>query len=194
MTENSDYRKDVANAIRRSEQSYDKHLLYLSAGALGLSLVFIKNVIGTNEIQYMCVLISAWIAWGLSLLSILISYRTSRKSHWIVLDQLKNRYSGDQWGGVYNKITDYLNCATGILFTTGVALMILFASNNLEGRKMSTDRERNNSTYSDGLDHRGDVPNIEIRGETVIPPEDPSPPTEDSNGDSGGNDSPSDDT
>ena len=103
MTENNDYRKDVANAIRRSEQSYDKHLLYLSAGALGLSLVFIKNVIGTNEIQYKCVLISAWVAWGLSLLSILASYRTSRKSHWIVLDQLKNRYSGDQWGGFYKQ-------------------------------------------------------------------------------------------
>lgn len=192
MTDHSDYRKDVANVIRRSEQSYDKSLLYLTAGALGLSIAFIKNVVGANVIQYKWFLISAWTTWGLSLLSILASYRTSRKSHWIVLDQLKEGYTGDQWGGIYNKITDYLNCATGVLFTAGVALMILFASFNLEGRNMNTDQERDNSTDSDGLDHRGDVPNIEIRGETVIPPDPPPPPTEDSNGDSGGNGSSSD--
>ena len=194
MAENSDYRRDVANVIQESEKAYDGGIQYLSAGALALSLVFVKNVIGANEIQYKWFLVIAWICWGLSLLSIFASYRSSRKAHWTVLNQLKKKRDNEEWGGIYNKITDYLNCTTGILFAAGFAFMIVFATCNLEDRTMSTDQESGEGTNQSNSENTPAPPRVEIRGQTVIPPEEPPPPPEDSGKGSAESSSSSDET
>ncbi|MHA3774782.1 hypothetical protein ACXR0O_24940 [Verrucomicrobiota bacterium sgz303538] len=57
-----------------SQTDFDKAVLALSGGALGLSFAFTEDVVGPENIVRAGFLLSAWISWGVSSASILMSY------------------------------------------------------------------------------------------------------------------------
>ena len=72
-------RKLLIEAEREGAQAFDRAILTLAAGAFGLSLAFIKQIIPEGMIQEsLAVLIGAWVSFCLSLLATLLSFLTSQ--------------------------------------------------------------------------------------------------------------------
>jgi len=127
------YRSDLIEAEKQAQEDYDKTILTLSSGALGISIAFIKNIVGEGPIVAPGFLYWAWICWGASMASILVSFYTS---HLALRREIRNLSEGktieDTPGGIFDKITAILNPLSGVLLIVGIILIALFVANNLE--------------------------------------------------------------
>ena len=80
QNELSAYRKSLLAAEQQMQAEYDKGVMTLSGGALGISFAFLKDVVGTKSLFHGNYLLWAWILWAFSISCILASYFTSAKS------------------------------------------------------------------------------------------------------------------
>ena len=118
-------------------QHIDKSLLYLSAGALGISLAFIGNIIPKGKpIVLIQLLVIAWICFGASILSVLFASFSSQKAFELRISELDKQYSGadnisQREVNKANNRTDIFNYCSMFLFTAGVILLAYFTICNL---------------------------------------------------------------
>lgn len=125
------YRETLVLAEQKSQESYDKTVLTLSGGALGLSFTFIKEIIGTGEIMWPIFLQLSWAAWIISLTCILMSYYFSFFALRMAIKQVDENLLFKPIGGWYSAATSILNALGGICFLVGIGLMGIFIYNNL---------------------------------------------------------------
>jgi hypothetical protein len=128
----ADYRKVLVAADQKTQEELDKAILTLSGGGLGVSMVFIKDIIGTAPMDRPYLLMASWIAWGLSVVAVLASYHLSILT---VRNGIKriddgNAYSGS-FGGWAGKLTTTLNWIGIALFFAGVLCISAFACFNI---------------------------------------------------------------
>ena len=127
-----EYRKFLVSAEQKAQEDFDKTVLALSGGALGVSFTFLKEVIGTNSIASPGFLLGSWISWGLSTFCILASYYLSHLALRQAIDQVDDGTIYLQTpGGGFSSWTARLNAAGGVLFLTGVISITVFAGINL---------------------------------------------------------------
>ncbi|MFC1862884.1 hypothetical protein ACFL1Z_02905 [Thermodesulfobacteriota bacterium] len=130
-----EYRNHLVLAEQKAQEDYDKNIIALSGGGLGISFAFIEKVIGTDHITYPELLFTSWLSWAISILFVLISYFTSHLALRRAINQVDAGTIYDQpAGGCMNKITKICNAAGGILFIVGVILMALFVFQNIGGQ------------------------------------------------------------
>src|SRR5271157_1044286 len=111
---------------RDSQNSYDKAILTLSGGALGVTISFVKNVIGRTP-KDTGFMFASWICWGLSLACVLFSFYTSNLALRRAVIQLDNETIEDeQPGGAFDTFTAVLNAASGCFFLAGAFLFVYF--------------------------------------------------------------------
>jgi hypothetical protein len=135
-----EYRTHLITAEQKAQEDYDKTVISLSGGALGISFAFIKDIIGDHPIISKNILVSGWICWGLSITLVLASYFLSHLALREAIKQfdtaVKNLNVGEIYsqrpGGWYSLITAILNVIGGILFLAGVILIAIFVWYNLE--------------------------------------------------------------
>lgn len=144
-----DYRKILIAAEQKSQDSYDKTIVSLSGGALGISLLFIKNIVGESEPVLVWAVITAWCLWAASITSVVISYFLSRMALRKAITQTDE---GDYTGGVGGcaaMLTQIFNILSGAIFILGIVFLIIFAANNMEDNVMSEDqgKEREERGY-----------------------------------------------
>jgi len=130
----AEYRNHLSSARENASRDYDKALLTLASGALGISLVFVHDVAPHPRN-------TAWLGWswamfGLSLLCVVASLLTSQSAlrHAIqaIDDEEADAYdTADQ--SRYASWTAGLNISAGATFLGGVAFLIVFAFHNLKG-------------------------------------------------------------
>lgn len=132
----SEYRKHLQNAEQKSQEDFDKTVLSLSGGALGISFIFLKDVIGPNPIVQPFLLFSAWVAWGLSTFSVLSSYYLSHLALRKAMRQVDdNTIRNQKPGGFYSVCTAALNAMGALLFVAGVFFIVFFANANLKTKE-----------------------------------------------------------
>lgn len=128
----TEYRQSLVAAEQTMQGEYDKGVLTLSGGALGISLVFLKDVVGPKPLKEPGFLLASWIVWGLSIGFVLASYFTSTKAlrravadvdHKTIFKTLA--HSG--WATA----TKALNALGGLSFFIGIILLVAFVSFNL---------------------------------------------------------------
>ena len=125
------YRDHCVDASHKAQESYDKAILSLSGGGLGVSLVYLKDVIGTRALVLPGVLWVAWITWTFSIVCILLSFFFSKHSLVKAIEQVDGgRIHSEVPGGNFAKTTERLNVLSGILFLLGVFFMLLFVYKN----------------------------------------------------------------
>jgi hypothetical protein len=118
-------RKRLTALHEKATDSFDRAVMTLSGGALGISLAFIHDV--APHPRHVWVLGIGWILFAVSLLLILGSFLTSERA--IVrmvtaMDAGESAIARGRW-------TDYLNWASAGAFILGVAFLVLFAWSNL---------------------------------------------------------------
>lgn len=136
-----DYRNKLIQAEQKSQDDYDKSIVSLSGGALGISLIFYKEVIGGASPNSPDLLVWSWGLWAASIAAVVLSYFLSRFALRKAIHQAdENNFSGGVGGWAAN-CTNYVNALSGVLFVIGIILFIIFSSKNIEGYTMSDPRD-----------------------------------------------------
>ena len=125
-------RKALVEAEGEASQSLDKALITLSAGAFGLSLLFIFRI--APEPAALWWLYIAWGGFILSLVSILSSFLASQKAFRRARELLDTYYqdaSGNQVHSGWDTVTGGLTLVSIVSFVCGVVALAVFATRNL---------------------------------------------------------------
>jgi hypothetical protein len=131
-TQISTYRQSLLELEQKMQSSYDKAVMTLSGGALGVSMSFLKDVVGTQNVQGGKFLLAAWICWGLSVTGTLASFYTSSCALRKAVQQTDDKTIYlELCGGRFNLLTKILNFGAGLLFLAGVASIVVFVAHNL---------------------------------------------------------------
>jgi len=133
----ADFRKFLLSSQQAMQSEYDKSILALSGGALGVSMAFLKDIILQQGQTVRTVvgggfLMSAWLCWGASVTCTLVSFYASTQAFGRAIQQADSGaiYS-EAVGGRFNTLTKWLNLAAGLLFMVGVISIVLFVHANL---------------------------------------------------------------
>ena len=127
-----EYRRQIMAAEQKAQEEYDKNVLYLSGGSLGLSFTFIREIIGTNPVLYSHYLIIAWIAWGISISFVLFSlWMSSNALRKTLLQINEGKIYNQTPGGIYSWFTKAFNLFSGLFFFIGVVTISIFLFYNL---------------------------------------------------------------
>ena len=129
----AEYRGLLTRTEQESQADFDKAVLALSGGALGLSFAFTKDIVGTANIVHISYIVVAWSAWALSSTSVLISFFTSQLALRKAIRQLDQATLHlERPGGWWDRATASLNIMGLVLFLFGLLMMIFFLSYNLK--------------------------------------------------------------
>jgi hypothetical protein len=127
-----EYRNHLVLAEQKAQEDYDKTVIALSGGGLGISFAFLENVVGTKCIVEPLFLFFSWVAWALSILCVLASFFTS---HLALQKAIKQVDDGTIYekslGGTFNKITRICNVPVRILFVFGAIIIAIFVLKNI---------------------------------------------------------------
>ncbi len=129
----SAYLNLLTKTAQDSQSDYDKAALTLSGGALGVSIAFVKDIIGSNAGRH-CWLMAAWLPWGISCASVLVSYYTSARAHRKEIADFDADPSGNRSFSLSDSFTNILNGLSGGCFVLGLFCFCWFAAGNLSGR------------------------------------------------------------
>lgn len=130
--EYSGYRKQLVEFEQKIGEGFDKTLIALSGGALGLSIAFIKDIVGAETIVSHYYLIASWSFWATSLGSILFAFYFGQLAYRKAITQVDNRtIKSENVGGIYGAIVSVLNAVGAVSFLLGVITIIIFSIKNL---------------------------------------------------------------
>ncbi|NMW22663.1 MAG: hypothetical protein HKK67_13795 [Chlorobiaceae bacterium] len=136
----TEYRNNLLTSLKEQQGNYDKSVITLSGGALGISLTFLKEIGLQKGINQGKFLLFAWVCWGLSISCALFSYYSSALAFRKAVKQTdrgiiytnKGKMYTKRRGGIFQILTDILNAFSGLLFFVGVILIVLFTYNNIK--------------------------------------------------------------
>lgn len=133
--EMQNYRKLLQDLETKAQEQYDKTVLMLSGGALGISFTFLKDIIPLNEATNIWLILMAWGAWTLSCSAVLWSFYSSRLAMRQAIKDLDNEVESKNKSDLWTSILNFL---AGLLFVIGLVSMIAFSYFNLGEKQMNT--------------------------------------------------------
>jgi len=129
------YRDHLVLAGQKAQEDYDKAVLALAGGGLGISIAFIEKVIGPGSLVHPSLLELAWLSWAGSITMVLFSYFISRLALRRAIDQVdRGEIHTTRPGSWLAIVTEAANVMSGLLFVVGVFLISYFALLNLEAK------------------------------------------------------------
>lgn len=129
---NPEYRAMLIAGEQKAQTDFDRTVMALSGGALGISFAFIEKVVGSGVPRSVGALKFAWVAWVVSLAAVLTSHYLSALAMRRALEQYDGgRRPGERVGGAFDSLTSFFNAAGGLAFLAGAAAAGLFVIRNL---------------------------------------------------------------
>jgi hypothetical protein len=141
------YLKDLRDCEQHQIDKYDNTILKLTAGAIGISVVFLKSLISAHVLLLKFCLVTAWVSWllglALSLAAFYCSHVSMRVAQRRYHDGEREEANLAHWTGSAAKWGTLL---AGITFIFGLIFMVIFVTNNLsnESTKGSSPTNFNN--------------------------------------------------
>ena len=128
-------RNSLINAELEQARHFDKYILTLAAGTFGLSLLFVERIAPHPKDGTEWLLIAAWVAFGASILSTLVSFLLGQESCSKEIEILDGKYREDikDKKEIKNRFvtwTKWLNRVSMFLFIVGVTFLITFSALN----------------------------------------------------------------
>ncbi|MDP9327893.1 MAG: hypothetical protein M3P10_06780 [Actinomycetota bacterium] len=124
-------REWLRQADHEAHRDFDKAIMTLAAGALGLSIAFVHNVAPKPE--HTGWLAAAWVGFSTSLLFILASFLTSQAALRIEMKVLSGERDDPKPGGRFGTGTFFLNLLSAAALLVGVVTLVVFALHNVKG-------------------------------------------------------------
>ncbi len=138
MASYTNYLNQLQARELESNKSYDKAIIVLSAGAIALSVTFIKDI-GPIDQFIKCYLILSWFLWIFSLLTMVSSFITSQKALRnliIKVSKLNNDEKIEDTQEPLNTLTLVLNIFSGLFFVLGTLSFLYFSTQIIEVKQM----------------------------------------------------------
>jgi hypothetical protein len=118
-------RKRLTDLHEKATDSFDRAVMTLSGGALGVSIAFIHNVAPHPKDKW--AIGTSWALFAASLLLILLSFLTSERA----IIRMVAQHDGGTEEIPRGQLTDYLNWASASAFVIGVIFLVSFALVNV---------------------------------------------------------------
>ncbi len=120
----NDWRTWCLESSAQSQHDFDRAVLTLASGALAISLVFVHDI--APRPSWKALLVIAWVAFVVSMLAVLLSFRTSEWAHRDEYERIQSDRpeAKDAW-------TPALNAIATAALIGGIALLLAFATLNL---------------------------------------------------------------
>ena len=130
-----EYNDKMDDILKSSYEHFDRALLTLSSGGLGLSILYISNFGSKHQINSEVFIIIAWILFCISIVSTLLSLIFSQeasKKYKMYSDMyyIEGNEEFVNKKNCYSIATTYLNYFSGGSFLFAVIFMLIFVSNN----------------------------------------------------------------
>jgi len=140
----NDYYQEINNRSLSNIENYDKAILSLSVGLLGLSITFIKNIVSLNKAEYLWLLQISWLFLVLAIIITVFSFLAGNLANEKHLEFAEDYYINNDENAFDKKsnwttLTEWLNRFSGIFFILGIILTVAFVNVNLDkkGSKMA---------------------------------------------------------
>jgi hypothetical protein len=123
----AEIRKSYVDSSDIAQDEWSKTILTLSAASLGLSISFVKDIVGKSP-ELLPLLHWAWFLWGTGLMITLLSYGLSYLAFQRAIYELDSEKEVS--GGVFTVTAHIGNILSGAAFLTGLGLFIWFVIHN----------------------------------------------------------------
>lgn len=130
MNEEQEYRHQLLALEEKAQAAFDKTVVTLSGGALGVSFAFIKDFLGSSPVMDRPWLIAAWGAWVASLAASLTSHYLSTFAMRRTIEAFDAGKKKDL-ARVWDFAVVFFNGTSGFLFLAGAVAIGVFVVNNL---------------------------------------------------------------
>jgi hypothetical protein len=131
-TNSPEYRAQLITGEQKAQTDFDRTVIALSGGALGISFAFVEKIIGTNHPVSIGSLMMAWGSWVLSLASVLLShYFSALAMRHALVQHDSGRLPEERVGGAYDRLIPFLNAGGAIAFLVGAVAAGIFVVRNL---------------------------------------------------------------
>lgn len=125
---------DLLRIKEKSEDDFEKNIIYIAAGTLVLSLTFIEKIVDLGSSGGIMFLIISWILLSITLLGNLVSHQISSLFHEKYRSLYANCADDDQLPDLklkqYNFIIASFNWGTIFTLCTGIGMLVTFCSIN----------------------------------------------------------------
>jgi hypothetical protein len=123
------YGETLLQSMQESQDQYDKSIISLSSGALGISFAFIDKLIDMGHAHGKPLLLTAWIFWAAAICSTLVSFYVSQRA----MELAYKKWQAKEYGftNPWDWLTRVLNIISGLTFLLGVIALISFVYMNL---------------------------------------------------------------
>jgi hypothetical protein len=151
------HRDKVWEDIKSGTESFDRNMLTLSSGALGLSLAFIKDIVPIGRTVFVPCLFASWTAFALCILVTLASFRISIVALEKTIPHLRKYYFENKvdsfdkhLDSLWTKAVDWCAYLGIFFFVAGMAFTMVFVTANIrEANRMSKPETTTKVTIAD---------------------------------------------
>jgi hypothetical protein len=129
--------EQVQQDINSGTDSFDKSMLTLSSGALGVSLAVIKDIVPLGQAAWISLLLISWVAFALCIVTTVVSFLfsiTAQKKHRDLLDEIwtkKKPELAKSAPSAWNKAVTVCTRTALTLFLVGLACTVIFVVVNV---------------------------------------------------------------
>jgi len=127
--EDKTYYEILNKAYFESSAQFDKQILFISSGALGLSFTFIKDIVELETAICKGLLLVSWILFSIVILMSLFSHYTSKQAINTQIENIEDEKNNK--ANFLNSITKLLNISMIISIVLGLISLILFIIINI---------------------------------------------------------------
>jgi hypothetical protein len=123
----TDYRATLVAAHQKSSEAYDKAVMTLAGGALGISVTFVHDI--APNPKHTGWLSWSWVFFAISLALIFVSFLASQYAIGRRIKEWDDKkvFPWNLWG----MATRFLNLLSGAAFIAGVICLVRFAALNI---------------------------------------------------------------
>jgi hypothetical protein len=129
--------KQAWEDIQTSSDDFDKNLLAVSSGALGVSLAFIKDIVPLDRAVWLSALYASWICFALCLVITIFSFRfaIAAQRKFIVflreyyIDRKEEALNKKSW---YSKAVTCCTYSASLAFLVGLVCTLAFCCVNVK--------------------------------------------------------------
>ncbi len=127
--EKKSYLEQLNKIFVESSSQFDKQVLYVASGALGISLAFIKDIVHLDCATNKVLILLSWISFGAVILFCVLSHFTSLKAAKSLIENIEKE--SDNTSKSFDCLTQLLNILMILFLATGLILLFVFIGINI---------------------------------------------------------------
>lgn len=126
------YKNELLSLLGKSSDYFEKQLNYISAGAIGASMVIVEKFVKDVHLSSCKVLlVLSWISFTLTLVGNLVSHIYTFKAHSLTIEEIDSHKYDYVIARRRNNIIKIWNFLSALILIIGIVFLIIYLSLNI---------------------------------------------------------------